>query len=437
MKAFDRRKFLRGVGGCLALPALEYFAPAGAMAQSSARRILYCYMPNGAFWQATGVGTGFELPEVLSPLSQLKEYITVISGLTLPSARDTRGGDHARAAGAFLTGVLPEFPGPGVVRSIDYDLADVIGGGTRYATLTLAGENESGSDSGYAEAYQGNFSWASASAPSTKETNPQAVFERLFGGANTPPAGGFGGSSPSVSSKAKAKPRAASDKSVLDYVKAEAEALSGRLGSADRQKIDEYLTSVRELEKRVYPEAEEDGPEPAGQCMAPTRIGPADTYQQRIGLLYELMFHAFACDLTRVGTFMVANEASNIGYDFAGVSRGHHDVSHDDTERGRQDLAGIIKWHIGQLAAFLAKLKAANMLDDTLVLFGAGLGDGARHDHDNLAILVAGRAGGLVPGGRHIEGKDAPLSNLHLTLAQALGANWSKFGESTAALGLA
>lgn len=144
-----------------------------------------------------------------------------------------------------------------------------------------------------------------------------------------------------------------------------------------------------------------------------------------------------ACDLTRVGTFMVANEASNIAYDFAGVSRGHHDVSHDDTERGRQDLAAIVKWHIGQLAAFLAKLKAANMLDDTLVVFGAGLGNGARHDHDNLAILVAGRARVLVPGGRHIEAKDAPLSNLHLTLAQALGASWSMFGESTAALGLA
>lgn len=437
MKAFDRRKFLRGVGGCLALPTLEYFAPTGAMAQASARRILYCYMPNGAFWQATGGGTGFELPEVLSPLSQLKEYITVISGLTLPSARDTRAGDHARAAGAFLTGVLPKFPGPDVARSIDYDLAELIGAGTRYATLTLAGENESGSDSGYAEAYQGNFSWASARAPSTKETNPQAVFERLFGGGMVPAPGSSGGSIFNVSSKAKSPSRPASDKSVLDYVKHEAEALGGRLGKADRQKLDEYLTSIRELETRVYPEVEDDGSEPAGQCKAPTQIGPAGTYQQRVGLLYELMFHAFACDLTRVGTFMVANEASNIGYDFAGVSRGHHDVSHDDTERGHQDLAGIIKWHIGQLAAFLAKLKAANMLEDTLVLFGAGLGDGARHDHDDLAILVAGRAGGLVPGGRHIEAKGAPLSNLHLTLAQALGANWSKFGESTAALGLA
>jgi hypothetical protein len=165
-------------------------------------------------------------------------------------------------------------------------------------------------------------------------------------------------------------------------------------------------------------------------------MGAAVAYEQRIALLYELMYHAFACDLTRVGSFMVANEASNISYGFAGVPRGHHEVSHDDSEGGRQALAGIVKWQIQQLATFLTKLKEANLLDSTLVLFGAGLGNGARHDHENLAVLVAGRAEGFVPGGRHIAANRVPLSNLHLTLAQALGASWSNFGESTGALSL-
>jgi hypothetical protein len=421
------------MGGFIALPALEYFAPTGALAQqaASARRILYCYVPNGAFWQPTGTGTGFELPPVLSPLSALKDYITVVSGLNLPSALDARSGDHARATGAFLTGKLPKFPGPDVARSIDYDLAEIIGAGTRYATLTLGGENGAGSDNGYSEAYQGNFSWASPTAPSTKETNPQAVFQRLFGG---------GAPQPQVPNPNAAPPpggsqtRAASDQSVLDYAVEEANALNANLGSADRQKLDEYLTSLRDLEKRLYSGGGGGGA--SAQCTPPAQMDAAGGYEQRIALLYDLMYHAFACDLTRVGSFMVANEASNISYAFAGVPRGHHEVSHDDSEGGRQALAGIVKWHIEQLANFLNKLKTANLLDSTLVLFGAGLGSGARHDHENLAVLVAGRAEGVVPGGRHIVANRAPLSNLHLTLAQALGASWTKFGESTAALSL-
>jgi hypothetical protein len=433
-KIFDRRKFLRGMSGWIALPALEYFAPTGALAQqaASARRILYCYVPNGAFWQPTGVGTGFELPPVLSPLAALKEYITVVSGLNLPSALDARSGDHARATGAFLTGKLPKFPGPDVARSIDYDLAEIIGAGTRYATLTLGGESGAGSDNGYSEAYQGNFSWTSPTAPSTKETNPQAVFQRLFGGGGAPPPATPNPNAAAPSAEPQARP--ATDKSVLDYAVEEANTLSASLGSADRQKLDEYLTSVRDLEKRLYSGGGGGGA--AGQCTPPAQMGAAVAYEQRIALLYELMYHAFACDLTRVGSFMVANEASNISYGFAGVPRGHHEVSHDDSEGGRQALAGIVKWQIQQLANFLTKLKEANLLDSTLVLFGAGLGNGARHDHENLAVLVAGRAEGFVPGGRHIAANRVPLSNLHLTLAQALGASWSNFGESTGALSL-
>lgn len=484
MNRYDRRRFLRGAGACIALPALEYFLPVKASAQGAGapRRVLYCYLPNGAYWQPSSGGAGLTLPPVLSPLASLQEYITVVSGLNNPSANDNRSGDHARATGAFLTGVTPQYPGPNIKRTIDYDLAEVIGQGTPYTTLTLGGEGAGGSDNGYSETYNSNFSWASSTTPSTKETNPQAIFARMFrnvprrpGQARTPT-----GSSTAVSSDTSTNNMIASagsgtaggifaqasepdvpafrGKSVLDFVLEEAAALNRSLGSADKQKLDEYLTSVRDLEKRVYLVDSDAGAAVAdgsrtfnlrsdqdnlrlqgagsGQCAAPGSMSGGGSYDRNIPLLWDLMYHAFACDLTRVGTFMLANEVSNLSYAFAGIQRGHHEVSHDTSAEGKAALNGIVRWHIQNLANFLTKMANANLLDNTIVMMGAGLGDGAAHDHINLAILLAGRVPGSIPGGRHIVARGAPLSNLHLTIAQALGANWGRFGESTGTINL-
>lgn len=470
MSTFDRRRFLRGAGACIALPALEYFLPVKAQAQAAGdvRRVLYCYLPNGAYWQPASSGSGLALPPVLSPLSGLQQYITVVSGINNPSANDNRSGDHARATGAFLTGFTPQYPGPGIKRSIDYDLAEVIGRGTPYSTLTLGGEGAGGSDNGYSEAYNSNFSWSSATTPSTKETNPQAIFARMF--RNLPRRPGAGSAMSSAASVASAspvdstsvvndygsnqpEPPAMTGRSILDFVLEEANALSRSLGSADKQKLDEYLTSVRDLEKRVYlvdgrPVASSSPGRDNGasglnlqggsnlQCTAPNQSGAGGSYDRNIPLLWDLMYHAFACDMTRVGTFMLANEVSNISYAFAGVPRGHHEVSHDTSGEGKAALNGIVKWHIQQLANFLQKMASANLLDNTVVMMGAGLGDGAAHDHINLPILLAGRIPGAIPGGRHITARGAPLSNLHLSIAQALGANWNNFGESNGTINL-
>lgn len=439
MMKFDRRRFLKSATGvCIALPALEYFAPSGAFAQAQnadgsgqkAQRILFCYIPNGAYWQPSTPGPALELPPTLASLEAVKDYITIVSGMNLPSAHDNRAGDHARATAAFLTANTPGFPGPMNKRSIDYDLADIIGSGVRYPTLTLGGEGMSGSDNGYAEAYQSNFSWSSPNSPSTKETDPQAIFRRLFGSG-----GGMAAPQQTATAAATSAPEG---HSILDYVLEEANALDSKLGSADKKKLDEYLTSVRDLEKRVFNSGTRaDASTGTGQCTQPTQIRQSMGYQERIPLLYEMMYHAFACDLTRVGTFMVANEASPVQYGFAGVPRSHHEVSHDASDGGRQALQGILKWHIQQLAGFLTKLQAANLLDSTLVMMGAGMGDGAAHNHDNLALLVAGRVPGVIAGGRHVAANRLPLSNLLLTLGNALGANWTKFGESTGALPMA
>ena len=434
MTRFDRRRFLKGAGVCIALPAFEYFSTLRAFGQGTnmgavgqkAQRILFCYIPNGAYWQPSSPGPGLDLPQALTPLDAIKDYITVVSGMNLPSANDNRAGAHARGTAAFLTANTPGFPGPLNKRSLDYDLADIIGAGTRYPTLTFAGEPGSGgSDNGYAEAYEAGFSWASPTALSTKETDPQAIFRRLFGD-------GTVGSKPSGSAPFSSSGRS----SILDFVLEEASALEAQLGSADKQKLDEYLTSVRELEKRVMMTSTTTG-SGSGQCTAPGAPAQGNSYQERVPLLYELMFHAFACDLTRIGTFMVANEASNVDYGFAGVPRSHHEVSHDASDGGRQALQGILKWHVQQLSGFLTKLQSANLLDSTLVMMGAGMGDGAAHNHENLALLVAGKLPGVIAGGRHVSARGQPLSNLLLTLSNALGANWLKFGESNGELRLA
>lgn len=454
MRKLDRRRFLCSSKSIIALPLLEYLQTSAQAQTAGTKRLLFCYIPNGANWQPSGTGR-LELPEVLTPLSSMRDYITVVSGLNLPSARDGRSGDHARASGAFLTGVTGQFPGPGVATSMDITLGQTLSAGLPYNSLYFGGDSLAGSDNGYSPSYQGNFSWASATAANSKETDPRAIFDRLFGGGAVRSLSSSLGSSGTVSRRfalAAQDERLALRQSVLDYVLSEAQDLSKRLGATDNQKLDEYLTSVRELEQRIMAapasgasgDTVTSGGAPLGtspaagaaQCSNPNAPTGGGSYEGRIAQLYELMAHAFACDLTRVGAFMLASEASNQSYSFAGVTGGHHEISHDDSAAGRTQLAGIVKWHMGQLNAFLTKIQELGILDSTLVLFGGGLGNGARHDHENIPVLVAGRVDGLVEGGRHIAGQGAPLANLQLSLAQAAGVNISRIGDSTGSLSL-
>jgi hypothetical protein len=392
--------------------------PAAQAQAAAAKRVFFIYVPNGASFQAQAGGGAFNLPDVLSPLGAVKDYVSVVKGLNLQAARANRGGDHARAAGAFLTCVEPEYPGPGVAKSFDQVLAEAIGDRTRLGSLTIGAETGGGGDSGYAPSYVSNISWLAASTPNTKETDPLALFNRLFAG-GTP-----------AEQVAQEATRFKYGKSVLDFVRAEANALGGRLGSGDRAKLDEYLTSLREMEARIGTSAVAG----AGcrEVASPSFNGG---YDQRVSAMYDLSYHALACGLTRVGSFLLANEGSNVSYGFAGVSGGHHEISHDASPDGRAKIDSIVKWHVGQLAKFAERLKSTaegsgNMLDNSILVFGSGIGDGTRHNHDQLPIIVVGRGGGF-QGGRVVEAANAPLANLYTAIAKAMGAPVERFADST------
>lgn len=424
----NRRTFLRGLGTVIALPALEYFQTTTAHAQaaaSGAKRVFFFYIPNGANFRTASGGGALALSDVLSPLNNIRDYVTVINGLQLRGASAGRAGDHARAASAFLTCVQPMFPGPGVTKSFDQMLAETIGSSTRVGSLTLGGENGGGSDSGYSPAYVGNLSWLSASTPNTKETDPIAVFNRLFSGGTV------------AEQSAQRVQRFKYGKSVLDFVRDESAALSERLGSEDLSKLEEYLTSLREMEIRLGL-----GGSPAvaaANCQSVARPTFNGGYDQRVRAMYELTYHALACGMTRVGSFLLGNEGSGISYGFIGVQGGHHEISHDGSQNGRAKIDTIVKWHAGQLAAFAERLRATpegngNMLDHSILVFASGINDGTRHNHDQLPVLIVGRGG--MQGGRVVDAPNAPLANLYVSIAKAMQAPIDRFADSTGALAL-
>ncbi len=419
-----RRAFLRGVGTCLSLPFLEYFA-APAWAASARKRMVYVYLPNGARWKPSQLGTNFTLEHPLSALAPVRDAITVVSGLQLGPARASINGDHARALPAYLSGQTPQFPGPNVSPTLDLTLAKTLSAGSRFSNLCLAGEQHANSESGYTADYQACLSWLGGASPNPRDVDPAVVFDRLFGG-NLP-----------ADRNGQRDVRLATGKSILDAVQGEAQALSKALGAQDRQRLDEYLQSVRELETRM------NTPPPMSAATCPTGTRPAAQlpYEQRIGVFYDLMYHALSCGMTQVISFILASESTNQSYEFIGLPQSHHEISHDPSPNGYANIAKIVAWHIGQFANFCQKLKAtadgdSNLLDNSIILMGGGLGDGARHTHDELPILIAGKGGGSIRGGQHLNFEGKPLCNLHLTLAQSLGVTMNQFGDSNGTLNL-
>ncbi len=290
------------------------------------------------------------------------------------------------------------------------------------------GQNAGNCDSGYSCAYSANLSWKSENMPMAKEVNPRLVFERFFAG-----------SFKDEASASKAK-RDRYKLSVLDFVLEDATQLKMRLGANDTRKLEEYLGSVREIEIRLaraeqvsHPEAAKY-PRPAGM--------PAD-YQEHIRLLADMMVLAFQTDMTRVGTFVLANEGSNRSYRFLEVPEGHHDLSHHGGDKQKQaKIAKINRFHLSQLAYLLGKLKSvkegsSNLLDNSMVVYGSAIGDGNRHNHDELPILLAGKGGGSLKTGRHLKfAKDTPLTNLYLSMLEQAGIHEKSFGDSTGMLAI-
>jgi hypothetical protein len=396
----------------------------------------FLYVPNGVMmedWTPQAVGKDFALPSILEPLAAFRQDFLILSGLTLNKARANGdgAGDHARAMAAFLTGRQPRKTHGADLRAgitVDQVAAQSVGRQTRFPSLELGcdrGMQSGKCDSGYSCAYSANISWRSASTPMAKEINPGLVFDRLFA------------NEAQGETRENRLRRELYKKSILDFVAEDAGRLRAKLGANDQRKIDEYLTSIRELELRVgqagHGEADAHGvARPAGV--------PAN-YQDHIRLLLDLLVLAFQGDLTRIATFVLANEGSNRSYPFTGVPDGHHDLSHHGGKKERQDKVRLInRFHVSQLAYFLGKLKGikerdGSLLDQAMIVYGSGIGDGNRHNHDNLPILLAGAGGGAVKPGRHIRyPKETPLTNLYLSLLDGLGAPATAFGDSSGRL---
>jgi hypothetical protein len=428
----SRRTALRGIGACLALPLLEAM-PASTGAQAAPpQRLLFVYAPNGkhmAAWTPATEGAGFALPPLLSPLQDVRDELLVLSGLTLRPA-DSNGdgpGDHARAMAAFLTGCRPHRTAGADLRvgvSIDQVAAGRLGAATRFASLEIGcegGRTSGVCDNGYSCAYQTNLSWRTPTTPLSKETNPRLLFERLFG---RPEADG--------------RSAAWRDRSsILDFVTEDARQLREQLGAPDRRRLDEYLTGLREIEQRLQ-RAQPVVDVGQGQLTRPTGI-PQD-FREHARLMSDLLVLAFQADLTRIATFVFANDGSNRSYREVGVSDGHHDVSHHGGDAAKLDkIQRVNRLHVEQLAYLLGRLRSAREGGDTLlgrsmVVYGSGISDGDRHNHDNLPILLAGRGGGVRPG-RHVRyAAGTPLTNLYLALLHRMGVELPTFGDATGRL---
>jgi len=439
-----RRQVLRGTGALLALPWLESLAAPGPRAspvspgEGPPLRLLFVMTPNGAQmdrWTPAVEGALESLPPTLQPLEPWRDQLLVLSGLTHDKARANGDGpgDHARAAAAFLTSSQPRKTAGSDLRagvSVDQLIAAEIGARTRLRSLELgtqAGRLGGQCDSGYACAYSSNISWLGPSTPAAKEVDPRLVFERLFG------------DGPPGESAEERAARILRRRSLLDSVRADARALGPRLAVADRGRLEEYLSGVRELERRI--EAVEQGRTLAPQGARPPDGVPED-FAEHARLLGDLLALAFASDSTRIASLMLANEGSNRSYPELGVPEGHHELSHHGNDPiKREKVATIDRHHVELLAHLIGRLAASSegpgassLLDHTLVLYGSAIGDGNRHNHDELPLLLLGRGGG-VRSGRHLRyPAQTPCANLYLTLLDLAGVPRAVFGDSTGPL---
>ncbi|NOY29751.1 MAG: DUF1552 domain-containing protein, partial [Planctomycetes bacterium] len=439
LEGSTRRTFLRGLGTTLSLPMLESLLPARAFAAATATpplRMAFLFVPNGVHmpsWTPTTEGADFELPPALESLAPVREKLLVLSGLAQTKARANGdgAGDHARSTATFLTGAQA-FKTDGkdtrVGISVDQVAAQQLGHHTRFASLELgceAGKLSGGCDSGYSCAYSSNISWRSPTTPAAKEVNPRLVFERLFGGG-----------SKADQSQSRAK-RDAERKSILDLVADDAGRLRRQLGGSDRLKLDEYLDGVREIELRIdRPQGELIS---EGEVIPPRGI-PAD-YGEHVQLMGDLMTLAFQADQTRICSFMFADAGSNQTYPMLDIQEGHHSLSHHQNDEEKvSKIAKISRYHVDLLAAILKRLDSTpdgegTLLDHTMLVYGSGIGDGNRHTHHDLPILLAGGGCGTLNTGRHIVyPEETPLMNLYLTMLQQAGVTVDSLGDSTGVL---
>lgn len=425
-KALPRRTFLRGMGAAVALPLLDAMVPAmAATPVRPVRRLGYIFIPMGSDinrWTPSGEGALTELSPILQPLEPWKDDITVLTNMEL---RNAYPGTHATSNSAYLScarAKLTESTDYYLGTTVDQIAAREIGQDTQLPSLELGldlldivGQ----CDDGYACVYQNNLSWSSPTTPLPYEAHPRLVFERMFG---------EGGSAEERSRTLKKQA------SLLDRVRRDIQRLQKELGSGDRTKVDQYLESVREVERRIQGAEKGAAETPMPDMDRP--IGVPASYADHARLMFDLQVLALQADITRVITFQLARETSTRSYNEVGVPEPHHPLTHhgNDPEKVAK-VAKINQFHVSLFAYLVEKLKETpdgdgNLLDHSMYLYGSGMGNPNAHDHINLPIIVAG-GGARMKGGRHVRyAEPTPLANLHLTLLEKVGVRMDSFADS-------
>jgi Protein of unknown function (DUF1552) len=428
--SMPRRTFLRGIGTVVALPLLDAMVPAmTALAQTAAapvRRFGAVYIPNGAImdqWIPKAVGNGFEFTPILKPLEPFADVLTVVNNLTRPHP-GSQVGDHAVSAGSFLTGVWPKRTEAEDVlanTTIDQLVTRQIGQDTPFPSLEVATEDFTGyvgaCSPGFNCSYMNTISWSSPTTPLPMDINPRVVFERMFGQAGT---------------AAQRLARMRDERSILDSIAEEANTLQRGLGTRDRARVGEYLDNLREIERRIQRTEAHNNAEV--RLDAP--IGIPDSFEEHVGLMYDLLAVAYQADVTRVFTFMTSRELSQRTFPQIGVTEQHHSVSHhgNDPIKIAQNVK-INTYFVTMFARFLEKLRSTpdgdgTLLDHSMIFYGGGMGNPNGHLSDPLPVIVAG--GSVGRGHRHIKlAERTQVANLWLTVAQKFGSAIETFGEST------
>ena len=440
-KALARRTFLRGVGTALALPLLDAMMPAMAATSAVVKpaiRLGFVYVPNGIIqkgWLPSKVGTGYEMASTMKPLEAHRDQMLVLSNLMQNAGRalGDGAGDHARAGASWLTGVHPKKTEGVDIRagiSADQIAARVLGNKTQLASLEIGLEEPNlagGCDSGYSCAYTNTISWRTPTSPNPMEINPRAVFERLFGdGESTDPA-------------ARLK-RLRQDRSILDFIRGDVARLEPGLGARDKSKLDEYLESIRDIERRIQKAEQQSASMKLPVMERPSAI--PDEFEAHAKLMSDLMVIAFQTDMTRVVSFMMAREGSNRSYRSIGISDGHHSITHhqNDPEKIAKTMK-IDELHVQSFAYLLDRLKATpdgdgTLLDHSMILYGSSISDGNAHTHHDLPLVLAGGAACNIKGGRHIRYDDqTPMNNLLVTMLDKAGVAADTLGDATGKLG--